>query len=195
MDTDITDDFKNAQVMFPISGSVVVDYSKIPKGIEVNPLVSTSPYAVSANNSAEVQQLVQTLSNIKNISSVKDVSSYDLAVIVEGKGETTHDHLHEGHQHGALFKEGNKFSFIGFADSDFMSNEYINNVFNKDLILNSIIFMTGQKDLVTIRANQAQTSTIQITSMGLNVGALMSFAPFLFFAGLAIFFWFRKRSL
>lgn len=195
VDSDITKDFKNAQVMFPVSGSISVDYSKVPKGIEIQSLVSTGPYAIAATNNDEVQKTIQTLSDLTNLSSLKNVASYDLAILAKGIKEETHKHLHDGHEHDAQFKEGEAFSFIGFADSDFLSNEYINNVFNKDLIMNSIIFMTGQKDLITIRPNQARTSTIQITSMGLNIGALMSFTPFLFLMGFAIFFWFRKRSM
>jgi ABC-type uncharacterized transport system involved in gliding motility auxiliary subunit len=188
--SEITADFKNAQVMFPVSGSISLDANKAPKSLTFEPLISTSPYATMAKDSQQVQSVLQKINDKASI----NLQSFDLAVVVEGKPESTEDKLHSGHNHGQQFKTGESFSFIGFADSDFFSNEYINNVFNKDLILNSIVFLTGQKNLITIRPNVAKATTIEISSIGLNIGALMSFFPFLILAGFSIFFWFRKRS-
>lgn len=188
--SDITADFKNAQVMFPVSGSISVNSKEAPKNLSFEPLVSSSPYAVVAKNNQEVQTMLQKITD----KAVLNYKAYDLAISIEGVPSKTDNSLHDGHNHGSQFKKGESFSFIGFADSDFISNEYINNVYNKDLIMNAIVYLTGQKNLITIRPNVAKETPITISSIGLNVGAFMSFIPFLIFAGLSIFFWFRKRS-
>ncbi len=188
--SEITSDFKNAQVMFPVSSSIEIISKQTPEGVNLDPLVSTSTSSITANDSQQVQIMLQKISSKASLK----LNSYNLAVIAMGQKKEASDNLHKGHQHAGQFTNKKPFIFIGFADSDFFSNEYINNAYNKDLILNSIVYLTGQKDLITIRPNQAKATTIEISSMGLNVGALISFFPFLIFSGLALFFWIKKRS-
>ncbi len=188
--SEITSEFVSSQVMFPISGSIAVDYKKVPKGVKVEPLVSTNEYSFSARSSDEVQKTLQKISEKNEMSG----QSFDIAVSISGKAET-HDDMHAGHEHQNNFKKGDGFSIVLFSDSDFISNEHISQFFNKDLALNSVVYLTGQKNLISVRPNQAKPTTIELTSMGLNIAALMSFSPFLFFAILSIVFWFRKRSL
>jgi ABC-type uncharacterized transport system involved in gliding motility auxiliary subunit len=189
--SDITSEFLNSQVLFPISGSIYSDPKKIPKNVEIQTLVSTNQYAFSAANPTEVQRVLQKISE----QGTMEGKSFDLAVLIEGKNPEIHNHLHEGHSHSAKFKKGDGFGIVLFSDSDFMSNEHIPQFYNKDLILNSVVYLTGQKDLISIRPNQAKATTIDIGSMGLNIGALMSFFPFLFFGVWAIALWFKKRSM
>lgn len=188
--SEITSEFVNSQVMFPISGSIAVDYKKVPQGVKVEPLVSTNEYSFSARSSDEVQKTLQKISEKNEMSG----QTFDLAVSISGTTET-HDHFHAGHEHQNNFKKGNGFSIVLFSDSDFITNEHLVQFFNKDLALNSVVYLTGQKDLISVRPNQAKPTTIEMTSTGLNIAALMSFSPFLFFAILSAIFWFRKRSL
>ncbi len=188
--SEITADFKNAQVMFPVSGSLTLNSNGTSKALNFEPLVSTSSNSALAKDSKEVQSMLKTISNTQTLG----LQSYEIGLLVQGQLGQTEDDLHEGHNHETQFKKGESLTLIAYADSDFFSNEYINNVYNKDLILNSLVFLTGQKNLITIRPNVAKTTTIEISSVGLNVGALMSFLPFLVFAGLAVFYWFKKRS-
>lgn len=188
--SEITSEFNSAQVLFPISGAITIDSSKTPKGVSVEPLVSTNEYSFSAKNSEEVQKTLQNISERNEMQG----SSYVLAVKINGKPEI-HDHIHEGHEHKNNFKKGDNFNIVLFADSDFMTNEHLSQFFNKDLALNSVVSLTGQKDLISIRPNQAKPTTIQMTSTGLNIAALLSFSPFLIFSVLSVVFWFKKRSL
>ncbi len=187
--SEITADFLNSQVMFPISGYISIDYKKAPKDVQVEPLVSTNEYAFTASTPEDVQKALQ---NISDKGEMKG-QSFDLGVSIVGKPDVNLQ-SHSTHSHNEQFKVGKAFNLVVFADSDFLTNEHLLQFFNKDLALNSVVYLTGQKDLISIRPNQSKPTTIEITSVGLNIAALLSFSPFLIFAFLSAFFWFRKRS-
>jgi len=85
---------------------------------------------------------------------------------------------------------------VVFGDSDFVSNELALQGSNLDLFLNSVAWMVGEEDQISIRPNEAGSGTLTMTEIdGLLVWLLcLLAAPGLAVAG-AIGTWARRRKL
>lgn len=194
-ESEVTEKMKNAQVLFPVASSFSIlndnkEYIKLP-------LVQTSEYSFAAKSPQEVQAAIN---NIQSTGKMQG-KVFNLVLQIK-KNKEHHDedgHDHHGHNHGSAPSledvDAQNFSALVVADSDFVANEYINTAYNKDLILNAIVFLSGQKDLITIRPNTAKPTTINLSPTGFNVAALSAlFVPFAFLF-LSVFFWIRRRSM
>ncbi|RYZ75952.1 MAG: hypothetical protein EOP05_06455 [Proteobacteria bacterium] len=87
------------------------------------------------------------------------------------------------------------FSVVVIGDSDFLSNRLIQNNLNNDFALNSVAWLTNDKDLISIRPKQAKGSTLEMTSEKFNfyvLGFLLPM-PFALFA-IGGFMWWRRRT-
>jgi ABC-type uncharacterized transport system involved in gliding motility auxiliary subunit len=82
-----------------------------------------------------------------------------------------------------------------FGDSDFTSNELLDQASNLDLLQNSIAWMSGEEDQVSIRPNQAAQNTLTLNGMqGLFVWLFsVLIVPGLAMAG-AVATWLSRRS-
>lgn len=90
---------------------------------------------------------------------------------------------------------GKKSSIVVIGDSDFLSNRLVQNNLNNDFALNSVAWLTDDKDLISIRPKQAKGSTLEMTSEKFNfyvLGFLLP-TPFLLFA-IGAFMWWRRRT-
>jgi ABC-type uncharacterized transport system involved in gliding motility auxiliary subunit len=59
---------------------------------------------------------------------------------------------------------GGEARLVVFGDSDFASNELIDAYRNRDLFLNSVNWLVGDVEAISIRPNQARASRFQLTS-------------------------------
>lgn len=93
------------------------------------------------------------------------------------------------------FKSG-KGRLVVVGDSDFASNQLVVQLMNQDLFLNTIAWLSGEENQISIRANKASESKIEMT---VPQGALMWLLCLLVVPGIAVGFaiamWARRRSL
>ena len=189
-DSELTKDMLNAQVIFPIT-SYFKRLDQRPESVDVQSIVSTSEFSFAVSTPQEVQEKMREISQKMSMNG----QSYDIGLLVTGKLQAKEE-SHKDHSHSnPLFSPGNPFSLIVYGDSDFISNQQVQQYYNKDLALNSMVYLTGQKGWISIRPNEAQPTMIKLSPTGFNVAALFSFMPPLGFLLLAVFFWLRRRSL
>lgn len=91
-------------------------------------------------------------------------------------------------------KAGGKVVVIG--DSDFAGNLYLLRGTNQDLLFNTIAWMVGEEDQISVRANEAQASQLQVDLVSLLVagGLALVVVPGVTIAG-AIGTWLYRRRL
>lgn len=194
----ITEKMANAQTIFPLSGAWVGDLDHSEFSYE--PLVKTNEYSFSVKSPQDIQRVMEQAQATGQIQG----QIFDLAALItkKPKGVNPLDpHGLEAAENESFLEEEKKkedaegFMSVVFADSDFLSNEYILSGFNKDLILNSMTYLSGQKDLISIRPNEAQPTTIKLTPTGFNVASLFGLSVPLLFLVLTFVFWIRRRAM
>jgi ABC-type uncharacterized transport system involved in gliding motility auxiliary subunit len=98
----------------------------------------------------------------------------------------------------AAAEEGEKKTarLVVFGDSDFATNELIDAYRNRDLFLNSVNWLLGDVEAISIRPNQSRASRFQLTSEQFqNLRALSLFVlPELLAALGAVAWWTRRRA-
>jgi ABC-type uncharacterized transport system involved in gliding motility auxiliary subunit len=52
---------------------------------------------------------------------------------------------------------------VVFGDSDFASNQLVDQLTNKDLLLNTIAWMVGEEDQLAVRAKGGESQTLSLT--------------------------------
>lgn len=82
-----------------------------------------------------------------------------------------------------------------FGDGDFASNLLVLKVQNQDLFLNTVAWMVGEKDQLSIRANNAQKGKLELTELSVFGGGAMSLLviPGLCLAGM-VGTWLARRG-
>ena len=85
---------------------------------------------------------------------------------------------------------------VVFGDSDFASNEYIESFRNKDLFLNSINWLLGDVEQISLRPNTAQATRHRLSVDDFE--RLQSLSLFLvpeLIAVIGVFAWWWRRDL
>lgn len=160
----ITNDFRIAS-FFPIARSIR-KAEPIPAGFQVEEIASTS-----AGSWAE--------SDLKNLE--------------EGKAEFKEGEDVKGPVPLAavISREGAKGRFAVFGDSDFATNAYLGLSGNKDLLLNSVAWLSGDESTITIRPRARKSTPLYLKQ---SEQAFLFYVPVLglpalfFVAGTAVFF-------
>ena len=116
----------------------------------------------------------------------KDVKSSTLAAI--GEGLLGHD----GHDHGD--KEDTPYKVIVSGDSDFLSDAYLNTVYNKDLALNSFAYLSGEENLISIQPKVAEDTKLILTSAYSAFIIIFPIVIPLLSLIISSVLWFRRRS-
>ncbi len=115
-------------------------------------------------------------------------------LVPEGEGESTPEAAPAPPEPPVPGKAGGRV--VVFGDSDFISNGLVSNGTNLDLFLNSLAWLLGQEDTVTIRPNEAGRGTLEMTE---EQGALVWLLSLLLLPGLAVMgavgTWLRRRNL
>lgn len=85
---------------------------------------------------------------------------------------------------------------VVFGDSDFAANEMIASGVNLDLILNTVAWMVGEEDQISIRPNEASKGKLALDAISFFVAAILSLlvVPALTVAG-AVGTWLMRRRM
>jgi ABC-type uncharacterized transport system involved in gliding motility auxiliary subunit len=87
-----------------------------------------------------------------------------------------------------------EFTALIVGDSDFLRNEFFNQLFNRDLSVNAFAFLTRDTELISIRPKRPQTTSIRMTRqqrLAVVGGAIL--LPIAIF-GFGLVTWFRRRG-
>lgn len=84
---------------------------------------------------------------------------------------------------------------VVLGDTDFANNQYIDNFFNRDFLMNSVDWLAGQANAITIRPRTLRASRFNLTIQQFDVVFVLSvllIPELLLLAGLAV--WWERRS-
>jgi len=83
---------------------------------------------------------------------------------------------------------------IVYGDSDFATNQLLNEFGNRDLFLNSVNWLIGQVDSITVRPGKARASRLQLTTQQfITIRYLSLFVLPELIAVLGVIAWWRRR--
>jgi ABC-type uncharacterized transport system involved in gliding motility auxiliary subunit len=90
--------------------------------------------------------------------------------------------------------EAAEFNVVVAGDSDFLSNQWLFQYFNRDLALNSVAFLAKDEDLISIRPKVGKTSNLELPrGRAIVYGILFLAFPLLLFIVAGVF-WYRRRG-
>lgn len=84
---------------------------------------------------------------------------------------------------------------VVLGDTDFANNQYIDNFFNRDFLMNSVDWLAGQANAITIRPRTLRASRFNLTIQQFDVVFVLSvllIPELLLLAGLAV--WWERRN-
>ena len=94
----------------------------------------------------------------------------------------------------ALPAGGGGMKIALFGDSDFMSNKYLSVDLNRDLIMNTVSYLAGEQDLVSIRPKRLKATALTLTQFNKKLMAVFAITvPVLLFI-LALGLWLKRRG-
>lgn len=140
----ITTDFRE-RTIFPMARAVQANAAG-KTGISATELVKSSPSAWGETDVAGVFDRGEALEDDKDIK-----GPVSLAVAVTGK-----------HKDMGFGKDG-ETKLVVVGDSDFATNQFVSQLFNRDLLLNMMNWLGGQEELISIRPRAIQASRAQLT--------------------------------
>ena len=96
----------------------------------------------------------------------------------------------------AALKYGNgEARLVVFGDTDIANNQYIGNFFNRDFIMNSIDWLAGESNSITIRPRELRASRFDLTVQEFDVVFVLSvllLPELLLIIGFAV--WWERRN-
>ncbi|MEO0337343.1 MAG: hypothetical protein AAF202_13185, partial [Pseudomonadota bacterium] len=119
----------------------------------------------------------------------KEQKAFSVAVSSVGKYKRVNPKATQGESAGQK-----EFAAVVFGDSDFLTNQGIIHGLNRDLALNSFLFLADEKDIISIRPRQMKGTKIELTTSaqrGVILGGLA--LPLSMFV-LSSVIWFRRRG-
>lgn len=171
----ITKDIKERTV-FPLTRSVDVGQTK--PGLTVVSLAKTSQSSWAETDLTtlfDAQSAVLEESDVKGPVSIAVAVSADLKQLGMGDGETR---------------------LVVFGTAGFADNKNINTLYNRDLFLNSVGWLSSQEELLSIRARTVRASRVQFSeeqATAIFYLSVLVIPELLMIAGLAV--WWRRSTL
>ena len=86
------------------------------------------------------------------------------------------------------------FSAVIIGDSDFMANQLLLNNLNRDLVENSVAWLTNDQDLITIRPKQPKGTKLDMPTGSFYALVLSLSLISVALLGASVGFWWRRRS-
>ncbi|MGH7905719.1 MAG: GldG family protein [Candidatus Binataceae bacterium] len=170
----ITNTF-NQRTVFPMTRSVEPETH--PKaGLAVLWLAKTSPTSwaeTNLNDLFEHQHATLDAKDQKGPITVADVVMGDLKTLGYGNGSTR---------------------MVVMGDTEFADNQYLDNFFNRDFLMNSADWLTGQGSEISIRPRQLGPSTLALTVSEFSIVFVLSvllLPELLIILGIAV--WWERR--
>ncbi len=90
--------------------------------------------------------------------------------------------------------EKNQFKAVVAGDSDFVSNQFLSQVYNKDLALNIVSYLVGDFTQISIRPKDIKNEALYWSDTYKSIYVLLQIGFSLIFFLLAIWIWFKRRS-
>ena len=120
---------------------------------------------------------------------LNSLKSFTLAVSMKPKATNGEDSKTEDSK-----KDKKTPELVVFSDSDFLSNYQIQSGSNKDLILNTVLTLTGEEEWVSIRPKQPKGTQISLNRYQQMILILIYIIFPLIFLIVGLVLWYRKRS-
>ena len=141
----------------------------------------------SHNNSFAVKELTQ------KIKRTGALNSFNLAIEVQPKAvESTTSENEEKEDTNP--KEEDSFRLVVFGDSDFLTNKYISEGANRDLILNSFVSLAGEEELISIRPKQPKGTKVTLNQMQRTSLILLYLCLPVISLFIGVWFLYRRRN-
>jgi hypothetical protein len=137
----------------------------IPEGVAVDEIVKVPESSMSFEN--------------LDLKAEGPLGAYSLVVAAHGK---------------YMEATGKDFNLIVAGDADFLGNQLLYQNLNRDLVLNSIASLAGEKDLISIVAKEAQTTKLNMTDTAFYLFIFCFAIPVpLLLLGSSVTLWMRRR--
>ena len=84
---------------------------------------------------------------------------------------------------------------VVFGDADFAANEYVDSYLNRDLFVNTVNWLMGDVEAISIRPNLSRASSFQLSQE--EFFTIRSISLFVFpeaIAALGVFAWWSRRN-
>ncbi|MEW6442964.1 MAG: DUF4350 domain-containing protein [bacterium] len=175
---EIVKDFQG-QVIFHLVRSVQPE-NDIPQGVNVVSLAKTSPKSWAETDLASLFQKGEVAHTADDLSGPVSVA---VALTAERQGSEQG----EG-------EEGKEAKIVVFGDSDFVGNRNIGNMYNADLFLNTVNWLAGEEEFISIRPKATRGSRVAMTpqqTRDIFYFSVLILPEALLLFGLAI--WWRRR--
>ena len=172
---EITTDFQE-RTIFPLVRSVG-PADALPEGLTVTTIASTSSESWAEG---DIDRLFGSSEAEKDDRDKEGPIS--VALVVEGQGAA------EGEEEAAGTR------FVVFGDAEFVNNRWIGSYFNVDLFLNTVSWLVGEEELISIRPKTKRPSRTHLTADQTNLIFYLSvlIIPELLM-GCGIVVWWRRR--
>jgi ABC-type uncharacterized transport system involved in gliding motility auxiliary subunit len=173
---DITRDFRE-RTIFPMTRAVEADAAGKP-GLHAVELVQSSPSSWGEADTAGVFERGEARLDEGDIT-----GPVSIAVAVTGK-----------HKEMGLSDDG-ETKLVVFGDADFASNQFLLQLFNRDLLLNAINWLGGQEEMIAIRPRTIRASSAQLSpeeSQAIFYLSVLVVPELLLLLGLTV--WWRRST-
>ncbi|HUN57848.1 MAG TPA: Gldg family protein [Candidatus Binataceae bacterium] len=171
----ITEGF-DKQTVFPMVRTVD-PMTGLPVGLSVTPLAITSDTSWAETDLDSIfkrQTAAFTPKDRKGPVPVVDAVSAQLAPLKFGQGEAR---------------------LVVFGDTDFANNQNLGNFFNRDFIMNSVDWLAGEANSITIRPRSLRASRFNLTTAEFDIVFVLSvllLPEMLLIIGIAV--WWERRN-
>lgn len=165
------------RTIFPMARAVLADAAGKP-GVSAVEIVKSSP---SAWAESDVEGVFKRGEAAQDDSDIKGPVS--LAVAVTGK-----------HKEMGFDKEG-ETKLVVVGDADFASNQFFGQLFNRDLVLNTMAWLGGEEQQISIRPRAIQASRAQLgpaETRRIFYLSVLVLPELLLFLGLTV--WWRRST-
>lgn len=181
---EITQDFQG-QVLFHLVRSVQ-PAEPLPEGVTAVSLAKTSPQSWAETDLDTLFQKSQVSRSAEDLP-----GPVSIAVAVTAKAERA-DEKKETEESPDQGEASAKI--VVFGDSDFVNNTWISRMYNADLLLNTINWLAGEEEYISIRPKATRGSRVTITpqeTRNVFYFSVLILPEALLLFGLAI--WWRRR--
>jgi ABC-type uncharacterized transport system involved in gliding motility auxiliary subunit len=180
--SEITKDFNGPNSMTLFNLATALNISSVPpEGVNAEKIVMTGPTSVTTSQLTRGEKVEVTSSGPHNI-------------VLSSSGRWKMNTESNDSEKTAGTSEAAEFNVVVAGDSDFLSNQWLFQYFNRDLALNSVAFLAKDEDLISIRPKVGKTSNLELPrGRAIVYGILFLAFPLLLFIVAGVF-WYRRRG-
>jgi len=192
---------------FELSDDVIIDpSSKLEGGGDIAPIVSDYPYHEITEDFRfatifPYSRSVDVVNGVYKSEVLANTSEYswsetDLELFDEGVAQKEGSDKPGPLGVAAIGESGNNSRIAVFGSADFVSNVFLEFSGNRDFFLNTLNWVSGDENLISIRPKTFNTGNLAITAKQVNlifIFTVVVIPAVILFSGLAI--WWKRRVL